>query len=57
VRKDGLASESLARNLAANAAKGEETVHGANMGQQAVSVKSRKMAVFTAQMLWPPPQG
>jgi hypothetical protein len=28
----------------------------ANMGQQAASVKSRKMAVFTAQMLGPHPK-
>jgi hypothetical protein len=27
------------------------------MGQQAVSVKSRKMAVFEDQVLTPPPQG
>jgi len=48
-KKTASASESLAHNLAANAADGEKTVHVCTMVQCRQSVKSREKAFFAGK--------
>ncbi|MGH6681581.1 MAG: hypothetical protein ACREDL_22210 [Bradyrhizobium sp.] len=48
-KKTASASESLAHNLAANAANSEKTVHGCTMVQCRQAVKSREKAFFDGE--------
>ncbi|WP_375160957.1 hypothetical protein [Bradyrhizobium sp. RDT46] len=53
-KKTAPASESLARNLAANGANGEETVHAEHMGHQApLRQESRDSRRFVARKARP----
>jgi len=45
-KKTASASESLAHNLAANAADGEETVHGRTMGQSGAVRQEPRKSLF-----------
>jgi hypothetical protein len=48
--KTASASESLANNLAANAADGEEALHGSTMGPSAYGVKALFAAVLPGKL-------